>query len=176
MLPDSFDGKSACCFTGHRPAGLPGGGDEASLEMLRLKALLVRAVRDALDRGIHTFLAGGAAGFDLLAEETVLAWKTAYPNARLVLALPSRTFLARQNAQVRARAAQVLLQTDETVYATENDNTFNGMYKRNRYLVEHAECCIAYLTRQDGGGTLYTANYALERGLPLFNIAQIDKN
>ena len=176
MIPESFAGKKACCFTGHRPARLPDGGDELRPGMLRLKYLLARAVGEALSRGIDTFLAGGAAGFDLLAEEAVLAWKPSCKAARLVLALPSRTFLAGQNADVRARSAAVLLQADEVRYVTDEDNTYNGMFKRNRYLVEHADCCIAYLRHTDGGGTLYTANYALERGLPLFNIAEYDKS
>lgn len=48
---------------------------------------------------------------------------------------------------------------------------FKGcMHKRNRHLVDNSGYCICYLTRTQGG-TAYTVDYALERGLPVINIA-----
>lgn len=37
-----FLGKTACCFTGHRPRGLPAPG---SADMARLRQLLMQAIR-----------------------------------------------------------------------------------------------------------------------------------
>ena len=48
------------------------------------------------------------------------------------------------------------------------------MRRRNRYLADHADCCIAYL-RAASGGTLYTVRYALARGLFVYNLAQFVK-
>ena len=45
------------------------------------------------------------------------------------------------------------------------------MKRRNRYLVDHAGRCIAYLRRMRGG-TLYTVNYALDSKIPVDNLAE----
>ena len=93
QLP-AFEGKTACCFTGHRPNGLPEGGDEQKEGMIRLKHALIYGVEAAIQCGVTVFWAGGAAGFDMLAAEAVLAWRETYPDIRLCLALPSRTYVA----------------------------------------------------------------------------------
>ncbi|MDO4571828.1 MAG: SLOG family protein, partial [Clostridia bacterium] len=124
----------------------------------------------AAEAGVGCFLAGGAEGFDTLAAEAVIAARGDYPALRLVLALPSRSFLSRRSAAERLRAAHILHAADEAHYASDTDNSVRCMLARNRYLVEHADCCVAYL-RRASGGTLYTVNYALERGLPVKNLA-----
>ena len=45
------------------------------------------------------------------------------------------------------------------------------MQRRNRYLVDHATRCVAYLRRMKGG-TLYTVNYALDSGIEVDNLAE----
>jgi predicted Rossmann fold nucleotide-binding protein DprA/Smf involved in DNA uptake len=44
------------------------------------------------------------------------------------------------------------------------------MRSRNRFMADHSNRCIAYLSRMQGG-TLYTVNYALESGVPVENLA-----
>lgn len=44
------------------------------------------------------------------------------------------------------------------------------MYMRNRYMVDNSAFCVCYLNRQKGG-TMYTALYAMQEGLPLLNLA-----
>lgn len=43
------------------------------------------------------------------------------------------------------------------------------MYMRNRYMVDNSAFCVCYLNRQKGG-TMYTALYAMQEGLPLLNL------
>ncbi len=163
-----FQNKTACCFTGHRPAGLPS-KDSAAMTLLRLA--VVHAVQEAAACGVTRFLSGGAEGFDTLAAEAVLAVRGDYPAIRLTLALPSRSFLSGRSLGERHRAEAILLSSDETVYASDADNSARSMMTRNRYLVDHADCCVAYL-RSSRGGTLYTVNYALACGLPVKNLAK----
>lgn len=165
MLPESFRNKRACCFTGHRARYLPPERAET------LQSLLERCVADALAFGIFRFLAGGADGFDMLAAEAVLRCRAFAPDVELVLALPSRTQADLWSAPLRTRYDNILENASAAVYASDDDNGVFAMRTRNRYLVDHADCCIAYLTRPTGG-TLYTYNYALECGLPVFNLAE----
>ena len=162
-----FLGKTACCFTGHRPRGLPAPG---SADMARLRQLLMQAIRAAHAGGVTTFLAGGAQGFDQLAAEAVLLQKPNWPGTRLTLALPSPAQPNRWDARARRQYEAVLHCADDIWYAAQEASTA-ALYCRNRYLVEHADCCIAYL-RQPSGGTLYTVRYAMHRGLPVVNLAQ----
>ena len=72
---------------------------------------------------------------------------------------------------MRRRYAYILERASEVRYASERSNSALAMRARNRYLVDHADCCIAYCTRSSGG-TVYTVNYALECGLPVYNLAE----
>lgn len=167
-MPD-FTGKTACCFTGHRPDGLP----RTAGDMVLLKLRLMRAIRAAYDGGVRTFLAGGAQGFDQLAAEAVLFQKENWPDVRLLLALPAPTQAKYWQAGARQRYDEVLNKADKVWYASDATST-DALLRRNRYLVEHADCCIAYLQKLSGG-TLYTVRYALEREISVYNLAQIYK-
>lgn len=175
MLPKAFEGRTACCFTGHRPKGLPDGGAESSPDFQALKHNLLHCVEEAVACGVTTFLAGGAAGFDTLAAESVLTWKERYyPELRLVLALPGKNQANAFDPSMRVRYERILEAADEVHYASESGGNW-AMLARNRYLVEHADCCIAYLKNMSGG-TLYTINYALGRSIPVYNLALADNN
>lgn len=169
-MQDLFRGKHACCFTGHRPHALPDRGDEAGRGMRALICRLDEAVRAALDAGVTTFLVGGALGFDTLAAESVLALSAASSCVSLVLALPGRDQAEGWSDADAARYEAIRFAASEVVYAADRCDKLS-MQARNRYLVEHADCCVAYL-RLMRGGTLYTVSYALDRGIPVLNLAE----
>ena len=156
----------AVCFTGHRPAKLTSPG---SAEMARLEARLDAEVRKAIAGGCFTFYAGGALGFDMLAEECVLAYKREDPRIRLILALPAPDQALRFSAENRLRYDAILEQADEVHYASDHCSP-NAMLARDRYMVDHADLCICYLKAMKGG-TYYTVNHALKAGIPVLNLA-----
>jgi len=164
---EAFSGKHACCFTGHRPSGLP---KEQSSQFTLLSAYLMEAICAAADAGVTHFLAGGAQGFDMLAAEAVLFLReTQGLPLTLALALPSKQQADRWPTPDRERYDIILSKADEVFYAGETNDTVN-MHRRNRYLVDHADCCICYLKKMKGG-TLYTVNYAMECGISVYNLA-----
>ena len=164
-----FQGKTACCFTGHRPRALP---KEGSPEGHALQEKLTMAVAAAAEAGVTTFLAGGAMGFDTLAAEAVIKERLRHPELRLVLALPAEDQAALWREQDRQRYERILLEATETHYAALK-STPQAMRKRNRYLAEHADCCLCWLA-SSAGGTFYTVNKALERGIPVYNLCTGD--
>lgn len=168
--PSRFIHKTVCCFTGHRPPFLPDGGNENAPGMILLRGRLFRTVEEAARNGVSDFYAGGALGFDLLAAETVLELQ-AFAPVRLHLALPSRTQAARYAPELRQRYQTALMYAEDVWYASEDENSAAALLCRDRYMVEHADCCIAYLT-QPRGGTAYTVRYAEKRGLPVVNLAE----
>ena len=165
-----FSGKHSCVFTGHRPAGLPAGGNEAAPEMCALKTCILSAVRRAAEQGVTDFYAGGADGFDLLASEAVLALQESCPQCKLHLALPGPRHGATWQKDKRARLARLVAAAESVYVSSEYGVTATSLLSRNRYMVEHADCCICYLVSMRGG-TLYTVNYAMDRGLPVYNLA-----
>ena len=162
--------KTVCCFTGHRPNGLPA---ENSGDMALLRLRLMRAVCQAADGGVRVFWTGGAQGFDQLAAEAVLLLRQSRPELRLHLALPAKDQADRWAAPAQQRYRSALDAADTIWYAAARTDT-GALLARNRHLADQSDCCIAYLNKL-AGGTLYTVRYALSRGLYVKNLAIPDE-
>jgi uncharacterized phage-like protein YoqJ len=169
-MQDLFHRVSGCCFTGHRPDALPDFGNERAEGMQTLAFLLGRAVSAAIEDGVTEFFVGGALGFDMLAAECVMRERAEHPALTLHLALPGKNQTSGWSQRDKARYATILSSANEVWYAAELC-TPESMRRRNRYLVDHAGRCIAYLRRMRGG-TLYTVNYALDAGILVDNLAE----
>lgn len=165
MQTDAMPARAAC-FTGHRPAKLPVPG---SAEMAQLTARLDTEVSKAIADGCFFFYAGGALGFDMLAEECILARKKEDPRIRLILTLPAPDQARRFSIENRLHYEAILAKADEVRYAADHCSP-QAMLARDRYMVDHADLCICYLNSMKGG-TYYTVNYALKTGIPVINLA-----
>ena len=150
-----------CCFTGHRV--IP--WQVAS----RLRILLTEQIEELYAAGVRDFYAGGALGFDMLAEETVCRMKeTGRCDLRLHLVLPCTDQDARWNAADRARYRALLSKADSVRYITQSYCP-GVMAARNRALVSSSAFCIAYLTHT--GGTAQTVSMAKKAGCRVINLA-----
>ncbi len=159
----------ACAFTGHRAAKLPWRYNENDPRCHELKKRIYD-VAEALYTayGVRKFLCGMAEGCDLYCAEAVLALKQRYPHITLEAAIPCPTQTDGWSAAQRRRHADILSRCDiETLVQT--SYTSDCMQRRNRYMVDHASLLIAL---HDGlpGGTRYTIEYALRRGLDIVDI------
>ena len=151
-----------CCFTGHRRIP-PEDFEEISR---RLEATLIQLI----EKGYVYFGAGGALGFDTIAVQTVLKLKTAYPNIKLILVLPCESQAEHWQKEDRTIYENIKANADKIVYTSKA--YFKGcMYKRNRHLVDNSSSCICYLTKETGG-TAYTVNYAENKMLTVYNVAE----
>ena len=151
--------QNSCCFTGHRAVF------RADMEALR-PALRTEIARLAAD-GVTEFYAGGARGFDMLAEEAVLELRESLP-IHLHLILPCRDQDAKWPQSLRARFADILKAADSVEYIM--DEYQDGcMRLRNDAMVEAAAYCICYMQRKSGG-TAYTVNRARRAGLEIIHL------
>ena len=154
--------EKTCCFTGHRE--LP----EEQLPQLR-NALFKVIVRLA-SQGITRFACGGALGFDTLAAQMVLVVKEAFPQIQLLLVLPCKTqdkYWPKEDQEIYR---EILARADRVVFVSET--YIQGcMQKRNRLLVEGSSVCVCYCTKKQGG-TVYTLNYAQQKGLKVIHLAE----
>ena len=153
--------ERACCFTGHRR--LSSSPDLADA--------LKKTILAKINEGYFDFLSGMALGFDSLAAQTILNLKKEFPLIRLFCIIPcadqDKDFSAAQKETYRS----ILQQADEIIILQETYSR-GCMHVRNRYLVDHSACVIAYLTRKNGG-TAYTVSYANKQEKNIFNVASL---
>lgn len=154
------DSNKICCFTGHR--SIP--ADHLS----ELYHLLDSALEDLIARGVRTFRAGGAIGFDTIAALRVLSMKSRGADIRLELILPCRDQTRNWPRAAVLDYHFILDHADSVSYVTETYHP-HCMLARDRALVEGSDFCIAYLT-QNRGGTAYTVAYALKHHVELLNL------
>lgn len=158
-----IDAEKSCCFTGHR--ALPESG------LAQIRERLRREIAALAERGVTTFLAGGALGFDTLAAQEVLRLKfSGLPGIKLVLVLPCLGQEAKWDSVDVAAYRTLIREANEVIY-TGDVYTRSCMFVRNRYLADHSRVCLCYLSREKGG-TAYTVNYARSKNLEIINLAE----
>ena len=146
-----YNKYNVACFSGHR--NIPQNRDE-------LKKRLKNEVLNLIEKGVTFFGAGGALGFDMLAEETVLELKQKYTHIKLILVLPCppEQQTLKWNDEQKQRYFSILNQADK-VRILSPIYTRDCMFKRNRHLVNNSAYLICYL-REGQGGTFFTVKYA----------------
>lgn len=153
-----------CCFTGHREIPLN--------ECDKIQNALEQTIIFLIKKGVCYFGAGGALGFDTMAALTILKLKETYPHIKLILVLPceNQTYKWSQNDIDLYNVIKT--KCDKYVYTSKY--YYNGcMFKRNKHLVDNSKYCICYM-KKETGGTAFTVNYALEKGLVIYNIYKHD--
>ena len=157
--------EKTCCFTGHR--NIPKGEEAAVRARVREEVLL------QMERGVDSFLVGGAVGFDMLAAEVLLALREREGKAfRLVSVLPFQGWRDRWGTAEKDREDRILEKSDEISFSRLN-NSRRCYLDRDRKMVDSSCVCIAYCSRF-GGGTAYTVRYAMKQGVDVINIADWD--
>ena len=149
-------------FTGHR---------EAYSEELREK------LRDTLDRlineGADTFCAGGAAGFDTLAAETVLGLREEYPWISLKLILPCSPEVQSGKFPPHARKLYFdILKNADSVETISTCYTKDCMRLRNMRLISLADVCVCFYNEEARfvSGTGQTVRMAEKKGIRIINL------
>ncbi len=151
------------CFTGHRNIKVT----------QELSDRLYNKLETLINNGADTFLAGGAIGWDLLCEKTVLELREKYPHIKLHIIMPCP-----ENEQTKkwksdddkAEYHKILLAADYTEICSEH-MTNECMKKRNARLVQLADCCICcYDKCRIRSGTGQTVRIAEHKGLFIINL------
>lgn len=153
----------SCCFTGHRDVPI----DKYGAIWTAVETEVMKLYKS----GVHTFITGGALGFDMLCGEVILSLKSRLDFIRLVIAVPCRNHDSKWSLSDRERMDVLRTYADEIIYVSEKYTKW-CMFERNRYMVDRASYCISYCTKESGG-TFYTVKYASESGLNRIEIADL---
>ena len=160
--------QESCSFTGHRPGKLPWHYREEDLRCMELKRRMSAAIEAAYQEGYRHFICGMAMGCDLYFCECALDLRKQYPDITVEAAIPCPTQADRWPAAQRRRYAELVAACDlETLVSDAYSATC--MQRRDRYMVDRSAMLIAAF---DGsaGGTRYTVEYAMRRGLDIVDI------
>lgn len=160
--------QESCCFTGHRPAKLPWKYNENDPRCLRLKQRMEDAVELAYEQGFRHFICGMAMGCDLYFCECVLALRETHPDITVEAAIPCPTQADAWPAAEKERYRRLVAACDFETMVSQH-YTSNCMQRRDRYMVDHASLLIAAFDGSSGG-TRYTVEYALTRGLGIVDL------
>lgn len=166
--------QESCSFTGHRPAKLPWGYNEQDPRCVDLKTRLADALEAAYAEGYRHFLCGMAQGCDLYFCECALALRQRHEGVTVEAVIPCPTQADRWPRAEQERYRQLVDACDlETVVSAQYHS--GCMLRRDRYLVDHASLLVAVF---DGsaGGTRYTIQYAISRGLNVVDLPVVQKN
>lgn len=158
-----------CSFTGYRPEKYSFPLEGESPEACRFQTALTVAINDLIKKGVHTFIHGGARGFDLIAAEAVLAAAAFHP-VKLITVLPFPDMDATWSPEWMRRYETVLHASTEIVTLAPAYHA--GAYAaRNRYMVDHSDCVMTYFDGKKGG-TASTLAYAAKQGRIIINLAE----
>ncbi len=151
------------CFTGHRKIPF--------IQIHTIKKNLKKVIVSLIEQGYYFFGAGGALGFDTIAAQTILDLKQDYPQIKLILVLPCPSQANHWRGKDKTVYEEIKAKADKVVYIAQ-EYTRDCMLTRNRHLVDNSSVCICYLTERSGG-TAYTVEYALKKGLKTINLAEM---
>ena len=153
--------ETSCAFSGNRE--LPKG---KALE--RLKTDAENAIMTLIYKGYTDFYAGGAQGFDMLCELTVLKFRTQGYDVKLHIAAPFEGQDKKWSADNKIIYSHIIKLADEVTYASQEEAT-EAYFIRNRAMVDASSVLICF-QRKNSGGTEYTINYAQKQGLEIVMI------
>lgn len=164
-----MDYNTTCAFTGHRPVSFNFGYDEEHPDCIRLKELMQQEIAFLMEHGVTTFISGVALGVDIWGAELVLEQKKKNSRIQLIAAIPCETQANKWSVEQRERYFDLLAQCDETIYIS-NHYTPDCMFRRNRWMVDHAKYLLAVYNGEKKGGTAYTVDYARKKGCHVIRI------
>ena len=166
LHPDFLPRKQTCCFTGHRVVAAQVRED--------VIAAVDRHIMELYHAGYRYFLAGGALGFDMLAELEVLRAARFDSDIKLILILPCRDQTARWKDMPgyleNLRQYKQILGKANAVHYITDFYTDTCMRERNRYMIDHSSACIAYYNGFPRSGAGQTFRMAEDDGLLLYNV------
>ncbi len=149
-------------FTGHRDFDLKRHGES-------LREVILSHLDGEREDDPVIFLSGMAVGFDLAAAESVLTLRDEGFCVMLHCVVPyseQSLFFDKEDA---ARYERVLSQADRVITLAER-YSHDVFFRRNDYLVKHADCIIAYFNGVPSGGTAYTVRHARRERVLVENI------
>ena len=157
--------ENTCFFTGHRI--IP--NDSHPALRYKVKNICTELIKT---KNVTHFITGGALGFDTLAAMVILELKKDYPHIKLHLYFPCTNQSVKWTAYDKKMWESIKLMADDYKYISDMPYISGCMQLRNKAMVDDAQYCVAYCTR-NFGGTFSTIKYAKEKDRTITIISNI---
>lgn len=159
----------SCFFTGHRSFSCSRNSEAAEN--------LVSVLIELIEKGVTDFYAGGAIGWDMYCEQTVLKLKEKYPKIKLHMVLPcSPAEQTLKWSEHSKREYEDILKCADSIDIVAERYHRNCMRERNARLTELGDICVCYFDKKDTrSGTAQTIRMAREAQKTVINICQTEK-
>ncbi len=141
-----------CAITGHRTV-------EKTLDENQVK----KALRTLICQGVDTFYNGLAIGFDLLTAKLLLSLQEEYPHIKIYGCVPfygQERYFGEEDRKLYKK----VLSSCEEVIILDNEYHRNSYFKRNDYMVEHADVLLAYCNSPNGGAAYTVRKFEKMKG------------
>lgn len=160
-----IDRRKTCCFTGHRPKGIPGGGAPGSPAREVLKKYVEQYVILQMGAGKDTFMTGMASGFDLLAASVLIESKNLIIKPRIICAVPFNGQINKLENDWEKQLYCDIMNASFTAVCLSHDYKKDCYKVRNQFMVDCSSAIIAYVsnpnvTRSGSAQTLRMARRA----------------
>lgn len=134
----------------------------------KVKALLEKAIIQAVEDGFLTFISGMARGVDIWASEIVLDLREENSDIHLICTPPYEGFEKRWSLSEQRLYNTILENADYVKFVSEH--YYKACFQvRNIYMVDHSQRVIAAYNGSNGG-TRNTIMYANRKGVETINI------
>ena len=138
-----------CTFFGHR-------------ECYDLKReILYASIADLIHQGVDTFYVGNQGYFDGMVYSCLKSLRTVYPHIRISVVL---AYLPTQTNEEK--------NLSDTIYPEIEGHPKYAIERRNRWMIETADCCLCYICHTWGGAYKF-ARQAKRKGLTVINLGDV---
>lgn len=161
----TFSKDNTCFFTGHR--AIPQNSKEYIYN--NTKKACIELITN---HNVSHFINGGALGFDTIAALVIIELKKYYSHIKLHMYYPCTNQAERWKSYDKKIWDSIKLLADDYKYISDMPYVSGCMQVRNKAMVNDAQYCIAYCTR-NFGGTISTINYAKEKNRDIIFISDM---
>lgn len=158
-----MDREYCCCFSGHRPVGLPWRANEDDPRCVSVKLEISARLEAIYSLGYRHFMCGMALGSDMYFAEAVIELKAQKSDIFLEAVIPCGDQTSRWSTAQRTRYNDLIDRCDK-VTVLQYEYTPDCMLKRNKYMVDRSSLVLSCFSGMPGG-TMNTLLYAQRNGI-----------
>lgn len=163
-----IDKTKTVAFTGYRTNKILKASSKPNI-LTTISAEIYSEVTNLVNQGYTTFLTGMSEGFDMMAANAVIEVKHEFPHINLIAIIPFQGQELGYSDENKKDYASIWQQAYDHVYTSLTYTSNNDYLKRNDFLLDNSSFIVCFYDGQRGG-TMYTYNRAVSRGMPIVNI------
>jgi len=162
-----------CCFTGHREKGFLWNGNENDYIFIEIKKTIKNQLIGLIEDGVNIFITGMADGADTYFAEAIIDLKKEFEHIKLFAVMPYKNHIVMFRGKHVDRYRNIIKNCNSVFYI-EREYKKDCFLKRNDYMIDKSDVVMGLFNGKFKGGTFYTLNRAMDKGIKIIIIASED--